>query len=145
LGLITILSRLTFIAQIFTLEPKKVGIMKLRTDTVGHFENPTKSDIRSAISYPDENAAANDIVKLMIDDSNFLCIWIGEREVGHTLEINSKNKKITCSEKIDSETAIQRMTQYLNGDVEWVKGYSWGESISNKFLKNLKEISGQTV
>jgi NAD(P)-dependent dehydrogenase (short-subunit alcohol dehydrogenase family) len=39
--------------------------MILRTDTIGHFEKPTETKIREAISYPGENATENDIVKLI--------------------------------------------------------------------------------
>ena len=35
--------------------------MILRTDTIGHFEKPTETNIREGISYPGENATENDI------------------------------------------------------------------------------------
>ena len=54
--------------------------MILRTDTIGHYERPTELKIRAAISYPRENARKNDLVKLIIDEDNYLCIWIGERD-----------------------------------------------------------------
>ncbi|MFH0997617.1 MAG: hypothetical protein V1844_19290 [Pseudomonadota bacterium] len=109
--------------------------MILRTDTIGHFEQPTEINFQSAISYPGENASVNDIVKLMIDDDNFLCIWIGKKEVGHTLELKSNSTKITCKEKLNSENAIQVMIRYLHGETAWFSEYLWEKSISEKFLE----------
>ena len=91
----------------------RVQEMKLRTDTIGHIEQPTEIDIRSAISYPGEKASENDLVKLMIDDQNYLCVWIGKKEIGHTLEIKTDTIKLACKEKIDSEIAIHLMIRYF--------------------------------
>ena len=41
--------------------------MKLRTDSIGHFDNPTEKNIRDAVV----NSEENDIVKLMVDDQNY--------------------------------------------------------------------------
>ena len=57
--------------------------MRLRTDTIGHIDKPTETDIQSAISYPGKKASENDLVKLMVDDTNYLCVWIGKKEIGH--------------------------------------------------------------
>ena len=78
--------------------------MRLRTDTIGHIEQPTEIDIRSSISYPGEKASERDLVKLMIDDKNYLCVWIGKKEIGHTLEIMTGTTKLECKEKFDSES-----------------------------------------
>jgi len=112
--------------------------MILRTDTIGHFEQPTELNIQSAIAYPGENVSANDLVKLMIDDQNYLCVWIGTKEIGHTLELRMGSNKIACKEKFDSETAITVMIQYLKGNTTWLKNYSWEKSISQKFLENIQ-------
>ena len=37
--------------------------MILRTDTIGHFEQPTEQNIADAISYPNSMVQENDIVK----------------------------------------------------------------------------------
>lgn len=97
--------------------------MKLRTDTIGHIDQPTEIDIRSAISYPGEKASERDIVKLMIDDSNYLCVWIGKKESGHALEIMNGTTKLACKEKFDSESAINLMIKYLHRDLDWTKQY----------------------
>ena len=117
--------------------------MELRTDTIGHIEKPTEIDIRSAISYPGEKASEHDLVKLMIDDTNYLCVWIGKKETGHTLEIKTDKTKLTSKEKIESESAIQVMIKYFHGDLEWVKQYSWEKSISQKFFENIQLLTGQ--
>ena len=49
--------------------------MELRTDTIGHFENPTEDNICDAVAYSGEGAQEGDIVKLMTDEEHFLCIW----------------------------------------------------------------------
>ena len=59
--------------------------MKLRTDTIGHFDKPTEDNIRDAVAYAGEGGLEGDLVKLMIDDEYFLSIWIGRRSVGHRL------------------------------------------------------------
>ena len=104
--------------------------MRLRTDTIGHIEQPTEIDIRSSISYPGEKASERDLVKLMIDDKNYLCVWIGKKEIGHTLEIMTGTTKLECKEKFDSESAINLMIKFFHGDLDWTKRYSWEKSIS---------------
>jgi hypothetical protein len=121
----------------------RVQEMKLRTDTIGHIDQPTEIDIRSAISYPGEKASENDLVKLMIDDQNYLCVWIGKKEIGHTLEIKTDTTKLACKEKIDSEIAIHLMIKYLHGDLDWINQYSWEKSISQKFLENIQLLVRQ--
>ena len=118
----------------------RVQEMKLRTDTIGHFDQPTEIDIRSAISYPGEKASENDLVKLMIDDQNYLCVWIGKKEIGHTLEIKTDTTKLACKEKIDSESAIHLMIKYFHGDLDWINQYSWEKSISQKLFMNILNI-----
>ncbi len=117
--------------------------MILRTDTIGHFENPTELNIQSAISYIGENASKCDIVKLMVDDANFICIWIGDKKTGHTLELKFNSIKKTCKEKFDSENAIKIMIKYLHGDLSWINDYSWEKSISQKFLENITLLARQ--
>jgi len=121
----------------------RVENMILRTDTIGHFEFPTEMSIRSAILYPGEKASKNDLVKLAIDDNNYLCIWIGKKEIGHTLELKIKSIKRTCKEKLDSKNAIQVMIKYLNGEIAWINEYLWDKSISQKLLENLQLLSRQ--
>jgi hypothetical protein len=115
--------------------------MILRTDTIGHFNNPTESNIRAAISYPGENARENDLVKLMIDDDNYICIWIGKREIGHLLELRFRTNKVTCKKYLSSENAIQIMIKYLHGDISWFNELSWDKSISQKLLDNLQILA----
>jgi hypothetical protein len=115
--------------------------MILRTDTIGHFEKPTEANIREAISYPGENARENDLVKLMIDDENCLCVWIGRKESGHLLEFRCRSNKVACKTRLNSETAIQIMVKYLNGGMSWIDEFSWEKSISQKFLENLQILT----
>jgi hypothetical protein len=112
--------------------------MILRTDTIGHFEDPTEINIKSAISYPGENASENDLVKLVIDAENYLCVWIGKEEEGHILELRIKSVKATCKKRFDSENAIQLMIRYLGGDITWVNEYSWEKSASQKLMESIQ-------
>jgi hypothetical protein len=120
--------------------PAAFGDLKmiLRTDTIGHFEKPTETNIREAISYPGENATENDIVKLMIDDENFLCVWIGKKDVGHLVELISGSNKVACKERFSSENAIQIMIKYLHEDISWVDNFSWEKTLSQKLLENIQ-------
>ena len=115
--------------------------MILRTDTIGHFEKPTETNIREAISYPGENATENDIVKLMIDDENFLCVWIGKKDVGHLVELMSGSNKVACKERFSSEYAIQIMIKYLHEDTSWVDNFSWEKTLSQKLFENLQILT----
>ncbi len=117
--------------------------MRLKTDTIGHIKEPTEIDIRSAISYPGEKASERDLVKLMIDDANYLCVWIGKKEIGHTLEIMTGTTKLACKEKFDSESAIHLMIKYFHGDLDWTKQYSWKKSISQEFFENIQLLARQ--
>ena len=118
-------------------EPKRSeNIMILRTDTIGHFENPTEDDIQKAISYANGDVCENDIVKLMINDESYLAVWIGKKENGHRLVFrHGKDIFVECDKKIDSNSAIQIMTKYLRRDMSWFKKYNWNQSIGKKFLE----------
>ncbi|MCP3933565.1 MAG: hypothetical protein GY705_31240 [Bacteroidetes bacterium] len=80
---------------------------------------------------------------MMMDDSNYLCVWIGKKEIGHTLEIMNGTTKLECKEKIDSESAIHLMIKYLHGVLDWTKEYSWEKSISQKFFENIQLLARQ--
>ena len=67
--------------------------MKLRTDTIGHFDNPTEDIICDAVVYSGEGAHEGDLVKLMTDEDNFLCIWVGQRSAGHRLILKTGSWK----------------------------------------------------
>ena len=88
--------------------------MKLRTDTIGHFENPTEVNICDAVIYSGEGAQENDLVKLMIDEEHFVSIWIGQRSDGHTLILRSGPWKSECTEKLSSERVVDLMVKYLH-------------------------------
>jgi len=77
--------------------------MKLRTDTIGHFDNPTEDIICDAVVYSGEGAHEGDLVKLMTDEDNFLCIWVGQRSAGHRLILKTGPWKQECIEKLSSE------------------------------------------
>ena len=115
--------------------------MILRTDTIGHFENPTEINIKSAISYAGENAIENDLVKLMTDDENYLCIWIGKKETGHILELKCRSKKIACKERLNSEKATQVMIKYFHGDISWLDEFLWEKPIVQKFLESIQILT----
>jgi hypothetical protein len=115
--------------------------MILRTDTIGHFKRPTEKNIRAAILYPGENVRENDLVKLMINEDSYICVWIGKRENGHLLELRFRSNKVTCRKRLSSEDAIQIMIKYLHGDISWFNEFSWDKSISQKLLKNLQILA----
>jgi hypothetical protein len=117
--------------------------MKLVSDTIGKKDNPTEKDIRNAIAYSggEEGFCSEDIVRLQIDQDNYLVIWIGNKQTGHRLELIQKgNKAIECVSMFDSETAIHLMTSYLNGNIAWVKEYQWKKPIILEFLDNLEHL-----
>jgi hypothetical protein len=117
--------------------------MKLVSDTIGRKDNPTENDIRNAIAYSDgeEGFCSEDIVRLQIDQDNYLVIWIGNKQTCHRLELIQKGKKaIECVSRFDSETAIHLMTSYLNGNIAWVKEYQWKKPIILEFLDNLERL-----
>ena len=106
--------------------------MKLVSDTIGRKDNPTEKHIRDAIAYSDgeEGFCSEDLVRLQIDQDNYMVIWIGNKQTGHRLELIQKgNKAIECVSRFDSETAIHLMTSYLNGNIAWVKEYQWKKPI----------------
>jgi hypothetical protein len=92
----------------------------------GHFKRPTGINIRAAISYPGENARENNIVKLMIGEGYYLCVWIGKREIGHLLELRFHSNKVTCKKRLGSESAIQIMIKNIYGSMRM----SWNLTLS---------------
>jgi len=117
--------------------------MKLVSDTIGRKDNPTEKHIRDAIVYSDGEGGfcSEDLVRLQIDQDNYLVIWIGNKQTGHRLELIQKgNKAIECVSRFDSETAIQLMTGYLNGNISWVKEYQWKKPLIQELLDNLEHL-----
>ena len=117
--------------------------MKLVSDTIGRKDNPTEKHIRDAIAYSDgeEGFCSEDLVRLQIDQDNYLVIWIGTKQTGHRLELIQKGKKaIECVSRFDSATAIQLMTSYLNGNIAWVKKYQWKKPLILELLDNLGHL-----
>lgn len=117
--------------------------MKLVSDTIGRKDNPTEKDIRNAIAYADgeEGFGIEDIVRLEIDQDNYLVFWIGNRQTGHRLElIQSGKNTIECVSMFDSEKAIQLMTNYLNGNITWVKEYQWKKPMILELYDNLEYL-----
>ena len=114
--------------------------MKLRTDTIGHFENPTEDIIRDAVVYSGEGAREGDLVKLMTDEGNFLCIWIGQRSAGHKLIFRSGPWKLECAEKLSSEMVVDLMVRYLHEDLSTLKKIQWTRPFDQVFLDNINKL-----
>ena len=114
--------------------------MKLRTDTIGHFENPTEDIIRDAVVYSGEGAREGDLVKLMTDEGNFLCIWIGQRSAGHRLIFRSGPWKLECTEKLSSEMVVDLMVRYLHEDLSTLKEIQWTRPFDQVFLDNINKL-----
>ena len=118
--------------------------MKLRTDTVGHFENPNEKNIRDAVVYSNEGGHEGDIVKLMIDDENFISIWVGKRSVGHCMTIRTGEWKLDSVEKFTSEEVVNLMLLYLNGDLSRLKNCQWKRPIDKVLLDNIERFRNIT-
>ena len=114
--------------------------MKLRTDTIGHFDNPTEDIIRDAVAYSGEGAREGDIVKLMTDEGHYLCIWIGQRSAGHRLIFRSGPCKLECTEKLSSEMVVDIMVRYLHEDLSTLKEIQWMRPFDQVFLDNINKL-----
>jgi hypothetical protein len=114
--------------------------MELRTDTIGHFDNPTENNIRDAVIYSGEGGQEGDIVKLMIDDEHFLSIWVGQRSIGHRLTLRSGGWKLDSAEKLSSETVVDLMIKYLHGDSSTLNELQWIRPIDRVFLDNIMKF-----
>jgi hypothetical protein len=118
--------------------------MKLRTDTIGHFESPSEKNISDAVIYPDEGAHEGDLVKLMTDDVNFISIWVGKRAIGHQLILRTGSWKLESSEKLSSEMVVKLMIGYLNDDLSRLKVLQWARPIDKVFLDDIKKLLNST-
>ena len=114
--------------------------MELRTDTIGHFENPTEDNICDAVAYSGEGAQEGDIVKLMTDEEHFLCIWIGKRSVGHILILKSGRWKLECTEKLTSEMVVDYMVKYLHEDFSTFNKIKWTRPFDKVFFDNINKF-----
>lgn len=92
--------------------------MILRTDTIGHIENPMENDIVRAFFPTKGNKRPNDIIKLQIDEGNYLCVWLGYSQNDNTLIYCKDYKQKRCSSKFECEQLIKLFIQYLNGRVD---------------------------
>ena len=120
--------------------------MILRTDTIGHFSDPTETEIRRAITtHGDNGKCENYIVKLMIDDDHCLCVWIGKKDVGHRIVFKFGSTKIECSERLKTETAIELMNKYLNGDTKWFRKYQWDRPLAQDLFDNLEILARKKI
>lgn len=114
--------------------------MKLKTDTIGHFDNPTENNIRDAVMYAGEGAREVDIVKLMIDDQHFLNIWIGKRSKGHLLILRTGPWKAECTEKLSSEKSVDLLISYLNNDLSKLNQLQWTRPFDIVFTDHLEKL-----
>ena len=114
--------------------------MKLRTDTIGHFDNPTVDNIRDAVSYSGEGAQECDLVKLMDDDEHFLSIWVGQRSTGHHLTLRSGTWKLDSVEKQSSEIVVDLMVRYLHNDLLKLNELEWTRPVDKVFLDNIMKL-----
>ncbi len=110
--------------------------MKLRTDSIGHFDQPTEDNIREAFA----SSANGDLIKLMSDDEHYLSIWFGQPNVGHTLIFKSGPWKLECTEKQTSEMVVNLMLKYLLGDLTPLKDIQWTRPLDQVFLDNIKKL-----
>ncbi len=118
--------------------------MKLRTDTIGHFDSPSEKNISDSVIYPDEGAHEGDLVKLMADDENFISIWVGKRDIGHRLTLRSGAWKLESSEKLSSEMIVSLMVSYLNGDLSGLKKLQWARPIDKILFDNISKLINLT-
>ena len=119
--------------------------MKLRTDTVGHFNNPTEDNIRDAVTYSGEGGQEGDIVKLMYDEENFLSIWVGKRSIGHRLTLRTGTWKLESAEKLSSEIVVDLMVRYLHNDLSTLKELQWTRPMDKIFLDNIMKLKNSTT
>ncbi len=128
--------RKTHILVIFGTE---IG-MKLRSDTIGHFDNPTETNIRDAVVYAGEGGHEGDLVKLMNSDEDYMSIWVGQRSIGHTLTLRSGQWKLASSKKLSSEMVVDSMLRYLHGDLSRLNELHWTRPIDKVFLDNVMNL-----
>ena len=110
--------------------------MKLRTDSIGHFDNPTEKNIRDAVV----NSEENDIVKLMVDDQNYISIWAGRQSIGHLLTLKSESWKMDSVEKLSSEVVVELMVGYLHDDLSMLKELKWKRPIDKILIDNIMKL-----
>ena len=121
---------------------QKNGIgMKLRTDSIGHFDNPTEKNIRDAVV----NSEENDIVKLMVDDQHYISIWAGRESIGHILTLKSEAWKLDSIEKLSSEIVVELMVGYLHNDLSMLKKIRWTRPIDKIFIDNIMKLKESTT
>src|ERR1035437_1174651 len=114
--------------------------MELRTDTIGNYDNPTEDILHDAIIYSGEGGHEGDLVKLMNDEDNFLCIWIGQRANGHRLILRSGHWRLECTEKLSSEIVFDLMCSYLHDDLSQLKKLPWTRPFYQIFLDNINKL-----
>ncbi len=117
--------------------------MKLRTDSIGHFENPTEKNISDAVV----NSEEGDIVKLMVDDQHYISIWAGRPSIGHILTLRSESWKLDSVEKQSSEIVVELMIGYLHDNLSMLEKLKWTRPIDKIFIDNimkLKELATTT-
>ena len=114
--------------------------MKLRTDTIGHFDNPTEINIREAIVYSGEGGHEGDLVKLTENDEYYISIWVGKRSIGHTLTLKSGVWKLDSADKLSSEMVINLFVSYLHGDFTELIKLKWKRPIDKAFIENIMKL-----
>ncbi len=118
--------------------------MQLRTDNIGHFDNPTEKNIRKAVTYSGEGGQEGDIVKLMSNEDNFLSIWIGKRSVGHRMTLRTGPWKLDSAEKLSSEIVVDLMIRFLHNDSSALKNIQWTRPLDRVFLDNIMKLKNST-
>ena len=49
--------------------------------------------------------------------------------------------KVECSDRLQTETAIELMNRYLKGDTTWFKNYEWNRPLGQDLFDNLQILA----
>ncbi|MGH7596613.1 MAG: hypothetical protein ACREOI_09685 [bacterium] len=111
--------------------------MILRSDTIGHFKNPSDHNLEHAF-YPQGGTPRYlDIIKLIRSNEEYLAA----RFIGHECrcQIIHKHKgvQLECLDLFSLDETVEIFKRYLRNDISWTEGYQWKKAFGQLVKESL--------
>lgn len=110
----------------------------LRSDTVGHFQNPRPENIEQAFRPQGGKPNYHDIIKLLRTDGEYLAAKFFTAEGFCRIAHKHNDMLLDTVELLSIDEAVEIFKRYLLNDIDWTHDYHWEKS----FGQRVKEMFG---
>lgn len=110
----------------------------LRSDTAGHFQNPSPQDVEHAFHPQGVMPGYHDIINLLKSNGDYLAAKFFTEEGRCQIAHKHSGMQLDTVELLRIDEAVEIFKRYLRNDLSWTHGYYWKKA----FGQLVKEIYG---